>query len=191
MSLILGYDRLLLTPLALLLVVSAVCVSACARAEDLTLGTVQSWLQENGAKLRDDDLKQVASVRELTDLDLSGCGNLTDNGITHLLTLSKLKSLDLSSCRRLTPKVFETIRQMKSLEQFSAEQVGWANDVAPLAELPLLTSLSLARNTSFRGKGLSELRGLIHLDLSCGRGQFGDEGMEQIKTQYKLYPVKC
>ena len=41
MSLILGYDRLLLTPLALLLVVSAVCVSASARAEDLTLGTVQ------------------------------------------------------------------------------------------------------------------------------------------------------
>ncbi|MCH1441507.1 MAG: hypothetical protein L7W43_17715, partial [Rubripirellula sp.] len=167
------YDRSLLKHLALFLLVGAVCVSGFARAEELTLDTVQSWLQENRTNVRDDDLKQVAAISGLTSLDLTGCGNLTDSGVAHLLTLSQLKSLNLSSCRRLTPNVFDTLRQMKSLEQFSAEQVGWANDVAPLAELPLLASLSLARNSSFRGKGLNELRGLVHLDLSCNRGQFG------------------
>ena len=124
MSLLLGYDRSLSKYLALFLLVGAVCMSGFARAEELTLDTVQSWLQENGTKLRDDDLKQVASVTELTSLDLTGCGNLTDNGVVHLLALSQLKSLNLSSCRRLTPKVFETLRQMKSLEQLSANQVG-------------------------------------------------------------------
>ena len=181
MSVPVGYNRLLLKYFSLFLIVGAVCLSMSAQAEELTVDTVQAWLKENGAKIRDDDLTQVASVSDLAELDLSGCGNLTDNGVAHLLGLSKLKSLDLSSCRRLTPKVFETLRRMKSLEQLSAEQVGWADDVTPLAELPLLTSLSLARNTSYRGKGLSELRGLIHLDLSCGRGQFGDEGMKQLE----------
>ena len=181
MSVPVGYNRLLLKHFSLFLIVGAVCVSVSAQAEELTVDTVQAWLKENGAKIRDDDLTQVASVSDLAELDLSGCGNLTDNGVAHLLGLSKLKSLDLSSCRRLTPKVFETLRRMKSLEQLSAEQVGWADDVTPLAELPLLTSLSLARNTSYQGKGLSELRGLIHLDLSCGRGQFGDEGMKQLE----------
>ena len=65
MSLLLGYDRSLSKYLALFLLVGAVCMSGFARAEELTLDTVQSWLQENGTKLRDDDLKQVASVTSL------------------------------------------------------------------------------------------------------------------------------
>ena len=50
MSLLLGYDRFLLKQLALFLLVGVVCLSGSAGAEELTLGTVQSWLQENGAK---------------------------------------------------------------------------------------------------------------------------------------------
>ena len=92
-----GYNRLLLKHFSLFLIVGAVCVSVSAQAEELTVDTVQAWLKENGAKIRDDDLTQVASVSDLAELDLSGCGNLTDNGVAHLLGLSKLKSLDLSS----------------------------------------------------------------------------------------------
>ena len=156
------------------------------RAEELTSETVHAWLQERGQSIRDADLEKLASVVDLTELDLTACGSITDKGVAHLLSLSGLKSLNLSSCRRLTPGVFDTLRQMKSLESFSAEQVGWANDISPLADLPQLTSLSLASNTSFRGQGLRGLTGLTHLDLACGRGQFGDAGMEQIKGLTKL-----
>ena len=118
----------------------------------------------------DADLEKLASVVELTELDLTACGSITDKGVAHLLSLSGLKSLNLSSCRRLTPGVFDTLRQMKSLESFSAEQVGWANDISPLADLPQLTSLSLARNTSFRGQGLRGLTGLTIWIWLVGEG---------------------
>ena len=118
---VLCHDRCLFKLLTLWLVVGAV-VLPLAKAEELALDTVGLWLQENETKIRDDDLKLVASVADLTELDLTGCGNITDSGVAHLLSLSKLKTLNLSSCRRLTPNVFETLCQMKSLQEFSAEQ---------------------------------------------------------------------
>ena len=106
------YKRWLLKQLALFLVLGA--VSACA--EELTLDTVNSWLQEKGTKVRDEDLREVASVTELTQLDLSGCGSITDDGVARLLSLSKLKSLNLSSCRRLTMNFLESRRSKRWLQ---------------------------------------------------------------------------
>ena len=178
------HQRIFLT--ALLMLVAGVAGVPQAGAEQLTLDEVQLLREEKGSKLRDEDLERIATAADLTRLDLTSCGSLTDAGVAHLLQLPNLKSLDLSSCRRLTPKVFETLRLMKSLEHLAADQVGWATDVTPLADLPQLTSLSLARNASFQGKGLQHLRTLLQLDLSCGRGQFGDVGMEQIKQLTQL-----
>ena len=70
-------------------------------AQNLCADSVQEaqrLLDEKGNQILDNDLKVIGEATELTDLDLSHCGRISDKGLAHLTGLTKLRTMSLMGC---------------------------------------------------------------------------------------------
>ena len=147
----------------------------------------QKLLDEKGNQLLDNDLKVIGEASELTELDLSQCGRITDKGLIHLTGLTQLRTLSLMGCRRITADGLAQLQSLKSLESLSLERIGPALKGLPhLKELPNLRSLDVSDNNTFRGEGLEELTQLTSLNAACSRGAFNDKSLERLAGLTKL-----
>lgn len=147
--------------------------------------------------LTDDCLAKIADL-PLTDLDLGDCDQLTDLKLVQLMGLpltrlnlkgcrglggagwdflegfAQLEDLDLGNCAPLSCAVLARLRGMP-LRRLIAPNLRGLRDapqaLAPLAEMPLLTELSLA-SSNLTDPGLALFRGrpLTSLDISGHTG---------------------
>jgi hypothetical protein len=67
--------------------------------------------------LRDEELATIASLKNLTELDISGNAGITDTGLSYLSSLINLKSLLLNDCRNITDKGLWKLSSLKSLNK--------------------------------------------------------------------------
>lgn len=151
----------------------------------------------------DEALKQVATLRNLTELDLRNT-KVTDKGLKELADLTKLKELRLSESQlsdanlRVLRKIglLHCLRQAegrkrpKSDEEITALSLTRSPvtdaGLRELAGLSNLTRLHLC-DTQVTDAGLEGLKTLPRLQsLLLGRGQFTDAGLERLKGLAQL-----
>ena len=116
------------------------------RAE-ASIENAQRLLVEKGRELQDNDLKIIGQASELTSLDLTQCGRISDKGLEHLSGLTSLKTLNLTGCRKISAAGLKHLQNLTSLESLSLEAIGPAlNGLSSLKELPKLRSLDVSDN---------------------------------------------
>lgn len=161
---------------------SAVCGQATTAEENLSAADAKRLLQARGSELTDQELQRVCTASNLRDLNLSGCNRLTNAGVSCVSSLTELESLNLTQCHRLNDSVFEEIAKLQSLRRLdiSSTKFSVPNISKWLKEMPNLKELYLREATNPKTKGLEDLTGLTHLDISCERGRISDADFEPL-----------
>ena len=174
------------TSLLILLSVLVVTESDCP-ATEFTAADVKQLLDQKGSQLVDADLEKIGQAREVTTLDLSQCGRISDTGLQHLVGLTELRELKLTGCRKLTAEGLRHLQKLDSLESLSLERAGPSlGGLHHLAELPNLRTLDVSQNNTFRGEGLEQLQQLTSLNASCSRGAFNNRSLERLSVLTQL-----
>ena len=107
------------------------------------------------ANFGDQELEQLVALctthgRKITQLDLSECGSISDDGLAHLRGMPELQQLDLGGCSRLTDAGLAHLRGMSAMQKLN------------LSRCPMVTDAGLAH--------LGDMKGMQQLDLShCWR----------------------
>lgn len=109
------------------------------------------------------DLENIAKLKNLKKLKLSGCVN--DACVKKLVFLQKLKSLDLSKCH-ITDKALENIASLKELQELNLSGCEKITDktLENIASLIELQELNLSGCGKITDKGLSKLANLNKLE---------------------------
>jgi len=109
-------------------------------------------------KMTSGALNAVASLKELTDLNLEGCGKmLDDRALSYLRPCVKLRRLVVDGCSRLSAAGIKPLIQgCKDIRELSLNGVTAVNDqlLALLADAPNLSSLKLNSASSITDLGL-------------------------------------
>jgi hypothetical protein len=148
----------------------------------------------------------VTRLPGLTQLALSGCSGITDEGIAHLKTLQQLTSLDVSGCRNITDTALGHLSSMP-LENLNITRCYHITDygIEELKRLPLqtiamkgcyritentckqmqhmpLTALDVSLCAGITAKAIGHLAPLPLKSLIVSPRGFVDEIVEQIGT---------
>jgi hypothetical protein len=143
---------------------------------------------ETDSGVTDAELASLDQLRDLTalqDLDLRGCGRVTDAGLAHLAGLTALQVLSLRGCENMTDAGLAHLAGLTALQDLDLE---WCKNVtdAGLAHLQGLTGLQrldLAWCKNVTDAGLAHLRGLTalqHLRL-WGCREVTDAGLAHLR----------
>jgi hypothetical protein len=81
-----------------------------------------------GGKMTDSALRRLCKLDHVTNLDLGGCLQLTDDGLASLAGLPRLRKLDLSGWKgSLTNRGLDVLKNLKELRDF---QICWQQNVS-------------------------------------------------------------
>ena len=89
----------------------------------------------------------VRSLTSLQQLDLSGCGQITDEGVSSLSSLTSLQQLDLSHCTQITDAGVSALTSLTSLQQLNlsnCKQITSEGVFSALSSLPALWVLNVS-----------------------------------------------
>tara|TARA_B110000495_G_scaffold158879_1_gene142849 strand:+ start:8616 stop:10112 length:1497 start_codon:yes stop_codon:yes gene_type:complete len=175
---------------SVIFVVAAIVFTAAAQSqspvEQKTFRVVDATglLLTRGTELSDQELQLICTATDLRELNLAGCSRLTNAGFSSIFRLKELESLNLSRCHRLTDAVFEDVAKLKNLNclDISSTKFNVPEVAAWLKMMPNLKELYLREATNPKTKGLGELTGLTHLDISCERGRITDADLAPLAT---------
>lgn len=141
----------------------------------------------DGAKLTDEDFRQIARLSGLTMLTLSNCPN--DKQLAILADLPKLEYLQ-TNLAEVTDEGIKPLAQLKSLKTLKFFHPGKSfsgSGLAQLAEMPNLQSLTVAGSLAFNDEGLTAVARLVGLkELRTWHAGFTDEGVKSLKALKNL-----
>ena len=122
--------------------------------------------------VRDEDLERFSGCSRLRDLILT-LTPLTGSGLKHLVPIRSLTMLDLNSLGAVGSQPGEALQD---------------DMLAPLAQMPQLTSLALSNNTSLTDEALLHLAGLTNLERLDLHGlpDITDRGLTHLKSIHSL-----
>lgn len=158
----------------------------------------QDWVPMDG------HLLQLTQLRSLTQLDASGCREITRNGLTHFtLQPERIKSLKLNYCDRITDNFFDYIAvfcrlerlQIRGCFRISDRGVGALTGLRRLRHLDISVLANDARIEKVNHPGLTNeslealsrmtLLETLHIE---GCGKVTDEGVFRLAS---LEHMKC
>lgn len=120
---------------------------------------------ETSFRITDADLQNLASLRNVEQLDLANCRDVTDSGLTAIANLRHLKELDLSGLVRVTDGGLESLRNLVALRVLILESTGITDaGLRRLAGLKHLEYLDLDA-TAVSDAGLAALEALPELKV--------------------------
>lgn len=130
------------------------------KADELTKLSARKQLRQlwlSSARIGDEELAAVASISQLTFLEMSR-SSVTDTGMKHIEKLAALKHLSLPGNRKLTGKTLDYVGKLRALEtlDLSATNVDDAS-LAHLYELRKLIGLAV-ENTKVTRTGVEGLK---------------------------------
>ena len=148
----------------------------------LSVNAAKTLLAEKGTELSDADLARVCSANNLTELDLTGCGRLTDQACLQIAQLKQLKSLRLARCYRLTVNGLRSISSLPKLKSLdiSSLRTPLPEVYRELVALPSLVKLEVRDVRGFKSDGLELLDKLKHLDISNATGGIKDDDLAPV-----------
>ena len=126
-------------------------VGQLAARADIAVDAARQIVEEKGNQLQDSDLLVVGKASGLTELDLSQCGRVSDQGLANLEALSSLRKLKLAGCRRITAAGMKHLQPLAALESVSLERVG-----------PALQGLHELREDQLEHLDVSPLDGVVN-----------------------------
>ena len=131
--------------------------------------------------IHDDSLKLLSNYKQLQNIDLRDCADITDLGISYIVHLPKLKRLNLTRTR-VTDAAILDINSAKKLEELdlSGTQIHDKGLLALRHDLPLKNLLVKA--TAISDNGLEELhlfKTLRYLKLDNCK-QIGNDGVAKL-----------
>jgi F-box/leucine-rich repeat protein 14 len=120
-----------------------------------------------GNSLGDAEVVEIASLRSLRELDLSGCEDLTDYSISALHRVSSLELLDLSFCNQITDS---SLKALAALPVLRSINLNWCYGVTDdglrsLGRCQSLESITLWSCELITDAGVSALASLPHLTV--------------------------
>lgn len=136
-------------------------------------------------EIQDDDLRLLAGIPQLKDLQLN-C-HLTGAGVAHLAPLRELTSLGFFCSQELTDTALIQVKSMPQLKQFRLVATPRVTDTGLklLRELPALEELTL-RYTGVTAKGLDVLKdfpALRKVALTGGQGiDYSSERIRELRA---------
>jgi len=122
--------------------------------------------------VEDHVLTQLGQLRQLTDLSLSVCNDLSDSGLKEIYRkLYCLNKLKLSYCGNITSEAFDEINTLPQLKELDLQYCTKISDgvLLHVSSLKRLEALSLEGVNDIRGEGLvhlANLSSLLYLDLT-------------------------
>eukprot|EP00873_Tetraselmis_striata_P045913 jgi/Tetstr1/466177/TSEL_010737.t1 len=136
-------------------------------------------------------LQYLGQLGGLTHLDLSGCGEVADDGLLELASLVSLRFLSLSDCWKITDRGLAGLKPLHALATLNLgnyiyEDCMHVTDrgLAALADLTALTALDLhecGEGVTDRGLGmLTRLTNITSLNVALCQG-VSDSGLEAIQ----------
>ena len=136
---------------------------------DIVLGALAEHratsLEANGL-VNDAALARIAQLDHVTQLDISDCRELTDDGLLLLARMPQLEALNLSEYPggRLTDRGLAVLRHLPNLRRFKMVWQRGISDagVSHLRHCPLLESVDLMGSPTGDG-AIEALRGMPHL----------------------------
>lgn len=151
----------------------------CKKLQTLSLG---------GFRIGDDDLEFLSGLRDLSDLSLDRCTEITDNGVAHLANCENLESLKITASQ-ITDDSLIVFGRLKKLKRLSLQDSPGLTDegLAALAQLLRLEELSLTgRGSQITGSGFEYLIDLPIRTLGIGHCPIKDDGAAQIARMANL-----
>ncbi len=143
-------------------------------------------------------LPNLSQLTSLTNLDLTRCSGLTDDGIQLLSHLTRLTNLNLSYCNGITNDGIQALSQLTSLQTLSLSECSELTDegIQALSQLTKLQTLNLAECSELTDEGiqtLSQLTRLTELNLwECsGLTDEGIQTLSKLTRLTKLYLGGC
>jgi hypothetical protein len=152
-------------------------------------GIEEVWL--GGTRVTDIGLAQLASLKKIEKLSLSGCEHITGAGLRHLQGLNKLKFLGLSRCVHVTDVGLRHLKGLTALSHLWLDGCDLSD--AGLAELQGLSDL---RTLTLTGRHISD-EGLAHLsrltklqDLRLFDADVTDKGLAHLSGLTSLEKIE-
>jgi outer membrane protein assembly factor BamB len=180
------------------------------RLKELQQTSTSFVLSLAGSSVTGAGLKQLATVKRLTGLDVSFCRQINDDsfallqsaerlsfliaagtsiteaGLKHVAGIRNLRALDLEFCEGVTDAACEAIGSMSELRALTLAKTGFEPvrvtdaGLAKLARLTKLEILNLTGN-AVTDDGLKQLASLQHLhDLDLSRLAITDAGLKHL-----------
>lgn len=118
-------------------------------------------------RLTGEELQELVALKNLQDLNLSGCRNLTS--IPFIVELVNLQKLDLSRNDRLTGEELQVLKALKKLEVLDLSFCHELTNLQFLTGMELLRYLNLShcfKLTDVELQNIAPLKMIEHLDLS-------------------------
>ena len=186
-----GYQRFLMKSglLAYLCLLSAQSELFCQDTnESIPVGKAFDILAKAGAELTDAELEEVCRATQLTEVDLSGCQRITDQGMIFLARLPQLTSLSLENCHRITLEGIRAIAGSAKLERLDLSRTRMKlPEVYPILQsLPKLSHLVIRDVRGFESTGLEALTQLTYLDISNANGEIKDVDLKPLAALTSL-----
>lgn len=132
--------------------------------------------------VNDKGLKAIDEFKDLEELDLSSCRQITDDGLVHIAGLTNLKELVLWNTT-ISGRGLEHIAGLQQLEILNVAlcaKIG-DDDLKPFGRLTKLRELDLASVGGVTDTGLSSLKPLTHLRwLNLYNAKITDAGLEHL-----------
>ena len=126
-------------------------------------------------------LEKLATLKNLTELDLSECSQIFDDAMPSLSKLTSLKKLNLWRLQ-LTDEGVKSLKPLTSMQWLNLDNTQLSNQGLPaLSDMTELTFLHLG-STSITNDGLKHLEGLKNLkDLKVTRTAVTQEFVDELK----------
>ena len=117
------------------------------------------------SKITDNGLLHLSKVINLTNLNLSECYDITDAGLKHLSVLKKLTNLNLSLCDKITDEALIYVSNLINLTHLDLSRCELITDtgLVHLRNLTQLTNLNLLGLRLITDAGIKYLRNLPNL----------------------------
>lgn len=145
----------------------------------------------NCIELSDICLRSLKNLPKLAILNLTGCELITDAGLKELSAQKNLVSLNLTDCLRITDDGLGFISQMEKLIILKLRECSKITDkgIKKLTSLPQLTGLDLYLCTSLTDESAKELCTLPLIWLDFGGCNITDLGLSYIGLMDELQSI--
>jgi internalin A len=136
------------------------------------------------------ETRGLASMPRLRDLEIGGCGSVSEDALKELASSPRLRSLELSGCRVVTHNGVTELSRLKGLQRLGLNHTGVTDTtLAELASWPTLRSLSLS-GTAITDTGLRSLaRSKILTNLDLSGTKVTDDGLRAVAKLTTLRSV--
>jgi Leucine-rich repeat (LRR) protein len=159
-------------------------LAKCRLLENLSIGSIG---------ITDAGLSDIAKLKNLTDLNLFGCNNVTDIGVAKLTALKSLRNLKIrhSDVSIAALNHLKPMPNLTKLNVFPTKRNGAILDISGLTALEDIDFSFGSYSEKFIDADLKCLAGLKHLrSLNIGPRNFTDKGMTylaQLPNIERLY----